>query len=471
MGMPLIDMQGNNGSIDGDPAAAYRYTESRLQTIANFLLSDLDKDTVEFSPNYDDKDIEPTVLPAFFPNILINGSTGIAAGYATNMPPHNLTEVINATIAMIENPEIKLEQLMKYLKAPDFPTGGVLQQLNGVKEAFKTGKGKIIINAKWHQEQHNLIIDEIPYEVVKQDLVKKIGDVADNNPGLGIKEILDETDKSGLRISISLNPKANFETVRKFLFKATPLSIAYNYNNVVIINKQPKQVGLIEILKAYLDHYVSVYRRKTTFDLEKAKNRLEIIDGLIKAMSILDEIIALIRKSENRKDAIDKLKKKFSFSTVQSEAIVDMRLYRLSSTDMELLKKEQSELTKQVAHFKTLLKKPEVLNQEIITNLQAIKSSFPMKRRSQLSQADESFEVNAKDTVMEKKYHLFISQDGYLKAIDANVVSKNDLETFGRKPGDLFLTTFEVSNMDHLLLISSTGVYYSIPLFKVVTSR
>jgi len=471
MGLPLIDMQGNNGSMDGDPAAAYRYTESRLEKVANFLLSDLDKETVEFSPNYDDKDIEPTVLPAYLPNILINGSTGIAAGYATNMPPHNLVEVINATIAMIQNPEIKLEKLMKHLKAPDFPTGGVLQQIDGVSDAFKTGKGKLVINSKWHEEPNKLVIDEIPYEVIKQDLVRKIGEVSDNNTGLGIKNIVDESDKTGLRVVIELGPKSNLETVRKFLFKNTPLSISYNYNNVVIINKQPKQVGLIDILKAYIDHYVDVYTKRTKYDLGKAKNRLEIIDGLVKAMSILDEVIAIIRKSENRKNAIENLVHEFHFSFVQGEAIVDMRLHRLTSTDIVLLHKEKTELEEVVVHYKKLLKDKAFLDQEIINNLEQIKKEYPIKRRSLISSENESFEVDVKDTIIEKTFSLFISRDGYLKAIDPTLFAKNEMQTFGRKPGDLFIANLEVSNMDHLLITSSSGQYYSIPLFKLANNK
>lgn len=231
----LVDMQGNNGSIDGDSAAAMRYTEARLSKISNLLLEDLEKETVLMAPNFDDSETEPTVLPGYFPNILVNGSTGIAAGYATNMPPHNLGEIIDATIKIIKNENTRIDTILDIVKGPDFPTGGVIQNKEGIKDAFLTGKGKVIISSKWHQEKNDIVIDEIPYEVIKQDLVRKIGDVIDSNSALGIKEVRDETDRKGLRIVIQLNEKANLETVRKYLFKNTPLSISYNYNNIVIV--------------------------------------------------------------------------------------------------------------------------------------------------------------------------------------------------------------------------------------------
>lgn len=472
MGVPLVRMQGNNGSIDGDSAAAYRYTEAKLQKISELLLSDLDKDTVEFAPNYDDKLKEPTVLPAYFPNILVNGSTGIAAGYATNMPPHNLNEVVDVTIAYIKNPELTLKEAMKFLKGPDFPTGGIIQGVDGVKNAFHKGRGKVILNSKWHEEKHALIIDEIPYEVIKQDLVKDIGLVADENPGLEIKEVIDESGREhAIRIAIYLSAKANLEVVRKVLFKQTNLSISYNYNNVVIINKQPRQVGLLEILDSYVNHYVDVYQKKTKYNLNKALERLEIVEGLIKTMGNLDAVIKTIRASDNRGNAMTNLIQSYDFSQAQAQAIVDMQLYRLTSTDVVKLEQEQKELKGLIKEYKTLLKDDLALNQAIIDDLNQVKASYGRPRRSVIEKEVENLEVEIKDTIVEKILHLYLSRDGYLKAISNDVYGKNEIETFGRKPGDAWIYHQEVSNMDQLIAVSNQGNYYSIPLFKVGFSK
>ncbi|ATZ17312.1 DNA topoisomerase IV subunit A [Williamsoniiplasma luminosum] len=472
LNMPLIDMQGNNGSIDGDEAAAMRYTEARLAKIASLLLQDLDKNTVVFAPNFDDSEKEPTVLPAYFPNVLTNGATGIAAGYATNMPPHNLGEIIDATIALIKTPGARIDTILGIVKGPDFPTGGIVQGMDGIRDAFITGKGKVVINSKWHEENGNIVIDEIPYEVVKQELVRKIGDVIDNNQGLGIQEIRDETDREGLRIVIELEDNANLTTVRKFLFKNTPLSISYNYNNVVIVDKQPKQLGIIPMLQAYINHYKQVFTLKSQFNLNKAEKRIEIVDGLIKAMSVLDQVIAIIRASTNRANAIENLvAAPFGFTEAQATAIVDMRLYRLTSTDVVKLTEENASLTAQIAHLKLVLKHEEELNKEIISDLKEVKKEYAIARRTEMTELVENLEVEFKDTLVEKKFHLWVSKDGYIKAIEPNLVAKNEINTFGRKPNDMWITHAEVSNLNHLLLISNVGTYYSIPLYKVGMSK
>ncbi|AJK51495.1 DNA topoisomerase IV subunit A [Mycoplasma capricolum] len=469
--IPLVDMQGNNGSIDGDSAAAMRYTEARLTKISNLLLEDLEKDTVIFSPNFDDSETEPTVLPSYFPNILVNGATGIAAGYATNMLPHNLSEIIDATINIIKNPNITIDQILRIVKGPDFPTGAIIQNKQGIREAFLTGKGKVIISSKWHQEKNNIVIDEIPYEVVKQDLVKKIGDVIDNNPNLGIKEIRDETDRKGLRIVIELNEKANLETVRKFLFKSTWLSVSYNYNNIIIVDKQPKQLGLIDIIKAYISHYKEVFIKRTEFNLNKANLRLEIVNGLIKALSILDEVIKVIRKSENKIDAINNLVKSFNFTTNQSTAIVDMRLYRLTSTDVNKLLLEKTELIDKIKKYQEILNNNLVLDNEIISRLEEVKKQFGIKRKSEVEDLVEDLDVDQKEVIIEKEINLWISKDGYIKVIDNNILNKNELNSFGKKPNDMWISQGVCSNLDHLILISDQANYYSIPLYKISTSK
>lgn len=472
LNIPLIDMQGNNGSIDGDGAAAMRYTEARLAKISGVLLEDLDKQTVPFAPNFDDSEREPTVLPAYFPNILTNGSTGIAAGYATNIPPHNLSEIIDACIKIIDNPNTRLETILNIVKGPDFPTGGVVQGRDGIRDAFATGKGKVILNSKWHEEKGNIVIDEIPYEVVKQDLVRKIGEVIDNNPGLGIREVRDETDRQGLRIIIELVKDANLETVRKFLFKSSPLSISYNYNIVVIIDRQPKLLGIMPILKAYINHYRDVLTRKSKFDLKKATKRLEVVDGIIKALGMLDTVIHAIRKSSNRADAIQNLvEKKFGFTNDQAAAIVDMRLYRLTSTDVGKLKEEKNLLADQIKHLRAILKHGDLMNKEIINRLREVRKIYNVNRRTEIHELAENLEVELKDTLLEKRFHLWISSDGYLKAMDPGLIDKNDFKEFGRKPNDYWISHMEVSNLHNLLLVSNQGTYYSIPLYKVEMSK
>ncbi|WP_338969150.1 DNA topoisomerase IV subunit A [Spiroplasma endosymbiont of Labia minor] len=471
LGEPLIDMQGNNGSIDGDGAAAMRYTEIRLTKIADLLLMDIEKNTVQFAPNFDDSEKEPTVLPAYFPNILVNGASGIAAGYATNMPPHNLGEIIDATIAFIKNPKIKFNEILKIIKGPDFPTGGIIRGNEGINSALATGRGKIILQSKLHIKNHNIIIDEIPYEVIKQDLVRKIGDVVDANPNLKIKEVRDETDRTGLRIVIELANDADIDIARKFLLKNTPMQISYNYNNVVIVNKQPKQIGVKEILKAYVKHYEKVFTNRSQFELDKATKRKTIIDGLIKAISILDQVILIIRNSKNRTDAIQNLISQFDFLQIQAEAIVDLRLYRLTSTDIVLLQEEKSELETLIEKLQKIISNKNILDNEIILNLEKVKREFATARKTVVDSTVENLDVKLEKTIVEKNYLLYVSQDGYMKAIDPATVGKNSFDDFKRKPGDIWISAVEVSTLDYLLMICSNGTYYSIPIYKIQPSK
>ncbi|KAF5275520.1 hypothetical protein FQR65_LT16618 [Abscondita terminalis] len=385
-------MHGNNGSIDGDGAAAMRYTETRLSKIASLLLKDLEKNTVLFAPNFDDSEKEPTVLPGYFPNILVNGASGIAAGYATNMPPHNINEIIDAVIEFVKNPKLTLKDVLNIVKGPDFPTGGIVMSQEGIENAFETGKGKVIVQSKMHKEGNNIVITEIPFEIVKQDLVRKIGEVADLNSQIGVKEVIDETDRNGLRIVIELADTANYENTRKFLLKSTPLQISYNYNNVVIIDKQPKQVGILPIIEAYVNHYKEVLIKRSKFELNKAENKLEIIQGLIKAVSILDQVIKVIRDSSNRKN--------------QSSAIADLRLYRLSSTDIVKLKEEEKELLATIESLKSILNDKGVLEKEIIKQLTETKNNFGVERRSEIVKEIENIEVEIKKIIVEKNFNV-----------------------------------------------------------------
>ena len=352
---PFIDMQGNNGSIDGDSAAASRYTEARLSKIAGAMLKDIEKDTVVMAPNYDDTLLEPTVLPAKFPNLLVNGTTGISAGYATNIPPHNLKEVIDATIFRIDNPNSRLETIMNYIKGPDFPTGAIIEGIDGIKSAYETGRGRIIIKSKARIEKNKIIITEIPYEVNKALLVRKMDEIRIDKKIDGIAEVRDESDKDGLQITVDLKKDANAQNILNYFYKNTELQISYNFNMVVIVNRRPMLLGVLGILDAYIAHQREIIKKRSEFDLAHAKSRYHIVEGLIKAISILDEVITTIRKSKDRSDSINNLINKFNFTEKQATAIVDMRLYRLSNTDIKALEEEQKNLLDQMKELEEIL--------------------------------------------------------------------------------------------------------------------
>ena len=356
----LIEMQGNNGSIDNDPAAAMRYTEAKLSRISEELLRDINKETVPFMPNYDDTTLEPMVLPARLPNLLINGSTGISAGYATDIPPHNLGEVIQATLKFIDNPDITVAQLMKYVKGPDFPTGGIIQGIDGIKKAYETGKGKIIVRSKVEDEElrngrKQLIVTEVPYEVNKSSLVKKMDELRADKKVDGIVEVRDETDRTGLRIAIELKKDVNSEAVLNYLYKNTDLQVAYNFNMVAISEGRPVLMGIRQFIDSYLNHQIDVVTKRTRYELDHAESRMHIVEGLMKALSILDEVIKLIRASKNKKDAKDNLVAEFDFTEAQAEAIVTLQLYRLTNTDIVQLQEEHDELKSLIGRLKNIL--------------------------------------------------------------------------------------------------------------------
>ena len=374
---PYIDMHGNNGSIDGDSPAAYRYTEARLSKISNELICDIDKDTVEFAPNFDDTIMEPTVLPAKFPNLLVNGSTGISAGYATNIPPHNLGEVIEATIKRIDSPNCTLDTLMSIVKGPDFPTGGIVEGIDGIRKAYETGRGRVIVKARTFFEESkgkvSLIATEIPYEVNKAALVRKIDEIRIDKKLDGIVEVRDESDRDGLRIAIDIKKDANRDVILNYLLKNTELQISYNFNMIAIVKRVPRQLGLAPILDAYIDHQKEVITRRTKFDLEHAKARLHIVEGLIRCLSILDEVIKAIRASKNKTDAKENLVKLFDFTEVQAEAIVTLQLYRLTNTDVTLLEEELRNLNALKERLEEILRDENILKSVMKEELRKIK--------------------------------------------------------------------------------------------------
>ena len=464
---PFVDMQGNNGSIDGDSAAASRYTEARLSKIANEMLKDIDKDTVAMAPNYDDTLLEPTVLPAKFPNLLVNGTTGISAGYATNIPPHNLSEVIDATIYRIDNPNSRLETIMNYIKGPDFPTGAIIEGLDGIKKAYETGRGKIILKSKAKIEKNKIIISEIPYEVNKALLVRKIDEIRIDKKIDGIAEVRDESDKDGLQIGIDLKKGANAENILNYLYKNTELQISYNFNMVVIVNRRPMLLGVIGILDAYIAHQREVIKRRSEFDLAHAKARYHIVEGLIKAISILDEVIKTIRESKDRSDSIQRLIEKFQFTEEQATAIVDMRLYRLSNTDIVALQEENEKLIKIMETLEAILSDSNKLDSVIKEELRRIKKEYGTPRLSEIR--DEITEIKIDTTAMIPKEDVVVvvTNEGYIKRTSQRSYAASNKEDITLKENDYIIGTYNMNTLDTLLVFTNLGNYLYIPVHEI----
>lgn len=468
---PLIDMQGNNGSIDNDPPAAMRYTEARLSPIASELLKDLDKETVLMSLNFDDTEYEPTVLPAAYPNLLVNGATGISAGYATDIPPHNLMEVIDATIYRIRYPHCHLDKLMEFIKGPDFPTGAIVEGIDGIKSAFAKGKGKVIVRAKTEiieqKNMNQIIITEIPYEVNKADLVRKIDEIRFNRNIDGILEVRDESDREGLRIAIDLKKTVNVENTLNYFFKNTDLQKNYNYNMVAIRNKRPELMGIIDIIDGYIDHRIDVVTRSSLYDLKRAKDRLHIVDGLIKAISILDDVVKTIRHSQNKADAKTNLMERYGFTDRQAEAIVMLQLYRLTNTDIVALEKEKGELDIKITQLNEILDSDEVLRKVIIIQLKEIQKKYPMPRLTQIKEQISDIRIDEKAMIIEEDINVSITRDGYIKRISQRSIKASTGIPFGKKEDDILIAMYAASTIDHLLLFTNKGNYLFVPLHKI----
>lgn len=465
--LPYIDMHGNNGSIDGDSPAAYRYTEARLSKISNEMLRDIDKNTVEFSPNFDDTTIEPTVLPARFPALLVYGAQGISAGYATNIPPHNLTEIIDATIYRIDHPNSTLEDLMHFVKGPDFPTGATVEGLEGIKEAYRTGRGRINIKSKYTFEEDKnhlaLVITEIPFESNKSLLVKKIDDIRIDKKIDGILEVRDES-TTDVRVVIELKKTANKELILNYLLKNTDMQISYNFNMVSIVNRRPKLLGLEGALDAFITHQVDVVKRRTEFDLAHAKARYHIVEGLIKCISILDEVIKTIRASKNKQDAKENLVKEYDFTEEQAEAIVILQLYRLTNTDVVALENEKESLEKIISGLTAILGSEEVLKSVMKKDLRDVKNDYPTPRITEIK--DEITEIKIDTTAMIPKEDVvvMVTKDGYIKRTSFRSYTASNPEDITIKENDYILGIYEMNTIDTILLFTTEGNYLQIPI-------
>ena len=468
---PLIEMQGNNGSIDGDSAAASRYTEARLSKIAGELLRDIDKTgIVPMAPNYDDSRLEPTVLPSRFPNLLVNGATGISAGYATNMPPHNLGEVIDATVFRIDNPNSRLETVMNYIKGPDFPTGGIALGIDGIKTAYETGRGKIYIRAKAKIEKNKIIITEIPYEVNKQQMVRKIDELRIDKKLDGISEVRDESDKDGLQVTIDLKKDADANNILNYLYKNTDLQVSYNFNNVVIVNRRPMQLGLLGILDAYIAHQREIVYKATEFDLKTAKASYHIIEGLIKAISILDDVIKTIRASKNKANAIENLVDKYEFTNTQAEAIVNLQLYRLTNTDIVLLEEEKKKLEERIKLYEEILSNPDKLNSVIKDDLRKIKKEYAIPRRTEIVEEMEEVKVDTTRMIPKDDVIVVVTNDGYIKRVPLRSYSSSEEETT-LKENDYVIGLYNITTLDTILLFTNLGNYLYVPVYDIPEAK
>ncbi|WP_422804627.1 DNA topoisomerase IV subunit A [Tetragenococcus halophilus] len=468
----LVEMHGNNGSMDGDPPAAMRYTEARLSKLSGQMLSDIEKDTVDMVLNFDDTEEEPTVLPAKFPNLLINGSTGISAGYATEIPTHNLAEVIEGTIYLIDHPNASLDKLMEFIPGPDFPTGGILQGKEEIKKAYETGKGKVILRSKTEIEnlrggKQQIVVTEIPYEVNKATLVKKIDEIRLAKKIEGIAEVRDETDRTGLRMVIELKKDVNAQGVLNYLFKNTELQVNYSFNMVAIDSMRPQQVNLKHILESYVNHRRDVVLKRSQFELNKAQKRQHIVDGLMKALSILDQVIATIRASKDKKDAKNNLVIQHQFTQAQAEAIVNLQLYRLTNTDITELENEAEELAAYIAELQKILSDSTELMKVIKKELREVKKQFSNARLTQIEEEIEEIKIETEVLVPSEEVMTAITQEGYVKRSSLRSYNASRPEELGMKDSDEVVFCQQLNTLDHLLLVTNKGNMIYRPVFEL----
>ena len=466
----LIDIHGNNGSMDGDSAAAYRYTEARLAKISSELLKDLEKDTVAWAPNFDDRFLEPTVLPAKYPNLLVNGTNGISAGYATNIPPHNLGEVIDATIKRIDSPNCRLDTILEIVKGPDFPTGGIVEGKKGIIDAFTTGRGKVIVRSKCefvtNKGKTQILITEIPFEVNKANLVSKIDSIRIDKKIDGISEVRDETDRDGLRIAIDLKTGANKDMILNYLYKNTELQVSYSYNMVAIVNRRPMTLGILEMLDAYIAHQKEVVRSRTLFDLNAYEKRLHIVDGFLMMISILDEVIKVIRASKNKADARDNLVSTFNFSEKQAEAIVTLQLYRLTNTDVLALEEEKAKLEKFIAALKQILADENKLHEVMKHELRKIKKEYAENRKTEIKDEITEIKLDTTDMIPKEDCIVMVTNEGYVKRSSIRSYQSSE-STATLKEMDYVIGLYELNTLDTLLIFTDRGNYLYIPVYEI----
>lgn len=468
----LVDMQGNNGSIDGDGPAAMRYTEARLAKISNILLEDIEKDSVEMALTFDDYSYEPTVLPAYFPNLLVNGSTGISAGYATNIPPHNLGEVIDATIKRIDSPNCRLDTIMDIVKGPDFPTGGIVEGKDALIKAYTTGKGKVVVKARYEfsgtKGKEQIIITEIPYDTLKCNIIRKIEEIRLDKKIDGIVEVRDESDKNDeLRIVIDLKKDANKDLIINYLLKNTDLQVNYAFNMVAIVNRTPKTLGILEMLDAFIVHNKEVVTKRTKFDLDVDLKKIHIIEGFIKALDILDEVIKTIRKSKNKTDAIENLMHEYEFTKAQAEAIVMMQLYKLTNTDVTELKNEFDTLTKEIAYFREILSSEEKLMGVIKDKLRNIKKEFADPRRTTIKDEISEIKIDTLDMISKEDFIVCVSNNGYVKKVSLKSYNAAGNEYPGVRENDYIEGFYKINNIDTILLFTNLGNYLYLPVREI----
>ena len=471
----LIDIHGNNGSMDGDQAAAYRYTEAKLAKISGELLSELEKNTISWAPNFDDRFLEPTVLPAKYPNLLVNGTNGISAGYATNIPPHNLGEIIDATIKRIDSPNCRLDTILDLVKGPDFPTGGIVEGKQGIIDAFSTGKGRVIVRSKIdfknEKGKEQIVITEIPFDVNKAVLVQKIDAIRIDKKIDGMAEVRDETDREGLRIVIDLKSGANKELILNYLLKNTELQLSYNYNMVAIVNRTPKTLGIIEVLDAYIEHYRDVIVKRTHFDLAAYQKEFNIVSGLIKAISILDDVIKVIRASKNKADAKINLIDKFNFTEEQAEAIVTLQLYKLTNTDVVVLEERAEKLKELIKECENILNDEEVLKGVMKNELRGIKKEYAITRKTEIKDEITEIKIDSKEMIQEETVIVVVTNDGYVKRVPIKSYLASNGEETTLKPGDFVRSIYQVTTLDTLLLFTNLGNYLYLPVHKLFESK
>lgn len=472
----LIEMHGNNGSMDGDPSAAMRYTEARLSEIANQLLEDIDKETVPFIWNFDDTEKEPTVLPAKYPNLLVNGSTGISAGYATEIPPHNLAEIIDGTIYLIDHEQATIDKMLSIIHGPDFPTGAIIQGADEIKRAYETGKGKIVVRSKTEIEtikggKQQIVATEIPYEVNKAVLVKKMDEIRVNRKLDGIAEVRDESDRDGLRVVIELKKEADTETILNYLFKYTDLQINYNFNMVAIDEGTPKQVGLIKILKSYIKHQKSVIVKRSQFDLDKANKRLHIVEGLIKVIDILDEVITIIRASDNKGDSKANLIAAYDFTEAQAEAIVTLQLYRLSNTDILALENEYADLQAKIKELRAIINDENTLLNVLKKELRQVKAKFKSERRSVIQAEVAEIKIEAQSLIADEEVIVSVTKQGYIKRTSMRSFNSSTVSEIGRKEDDILFKIAKASTLQHIIIFTNFGNAWYKPIHELTDLR